>query len=441
LNAFPLNPQWAEQRDQSQLPAVPNDDQKNACVRRPDLPDCTAQTTVTDDQPPNLFWRALCGFIFSSKIHGHVDWTPATYYGAVNWIHLNWGDSDYNFRLFPEEDSLATQHGVTQNNNDLGGSKYMEVEFDSRETAGRFGTPTWRAFADAAASLDPDDMKHWLDPQHGEASPLAVVTGLFNLDCEHDCRSEMHPVYAIAVERNDSTDDNTWAILVRNWGNGGSCSGLNQQLELPSNQLNVLLPSKGGKAPVVLWNKVEFAVSNPTITFPKQAFIQGLGYVLTFTLPDPAARPLIELTLHLQWPKGTVMPRLKLPLPHVTAALSDAAGPKPGSEENAESYLASLFRRIGTQPEGLTPTKFAALAPAQQNHLVSPPRVAGVTTFRAPTTPPAKTGPPPASRVKGVSDEVKLKEDNVMFRSLCAAYRGKNQTLPTDKIRVNLPFW
>ena len=61
----------------------------------------------------------------------------------------------------------------------------------------------------------------------------------------------------------------------------------------------------------------------------RSAAIQGLGYVLTFTLPAPAARPLFELSLHLQWPKGTVMPRVKLRLPHVTAALSDAAGPKP----------------------------------------------------------------------------------------------------------------
>ena len=434
LNAFPLNPQWAEQRDHHQLPTLPNDEQQNVCVRRPDLPTCTAQATVRDDKPPNLFWRAACGLILSSKIHGHVDWTPATYFGALNWIHLNWGDSDYNFRLFPEEDNLATQHGLTQNNEDLNGNKYIEVEFDSRETAGRLGTPTWKAFAEAAESPDPDRMKRWLDPQHGETSPFALVTGLFNLDCEHDCRSELHPLYAMAIETNDSPDDDTWAILVRNWGNGGSCSGLNQQLELGGGQFNLVLPNASGKAPAMLWDKLEFAVSNLAIPFPKLAFIQGVGYVLTFTLPDPAERPLIELVFHLRWAKGTIAPRVRLPLPSVPAGMANAAGPRTESEESAESYLASLFQRIGRQPGGSNPAMFEVPPPSLQDHLVTPPRLSAITKFRAPATLPTTSAQPPTLRFKGVSDEVKVKRDNAMFRSLCAAYREKDQTLPTDKI-------
>ena len=432
LNAMPLNPQWAEQRDANQLPPIPRDENQNVCVRRPDLKgQCTAEETATDDQPPNLFWRAVCSLVLESKIHGHVDWMPATYYGAINWIHVNWADSDYNLRLFPYDGNTPVQNGLTFNNNNLNGTQYIELEFDSAETSGRFGTSTWKAFDDAANSLDPDDMKRWLDPQHHENSPFAVVTGLFNLDCEHDCRSELHPLYSLAVETNPATDDNTWAILVRNWGNGGSCSGFNQQLELPGNQFQLLLPNSSGK-PTVLWDKTEFAVSNPSIPFPTMSYVAGTGFVLTFTLPDPTERALVELAIHLQWPKAKpAPPRMKLPLPAIAA---EAMAQPPGNEEDAESYVHALFQQVGGRSQVVAGAKLELLAMTARSKLATPAKPAKVRQFRSPKAQPAKPGQTFPSRVKSVPDTEKQKRDTALFRSLCAAYRAKGQKLPTDKV-------
>lgn len=432
---MPLNPQWAEQRDQHVLPPEPKDENLNACVRHPDIKgQCTAEDTLVDDQTPNLFWRALCAVVPGSKIHGHVDWIPSTFYGAVNWIHVNFGDGDYNFRMFPYDGSAAVQNGLTKNNNSLDGTQYIEMEFDSAETGNHFQTRTWREFDAAANSLDDADMKRWLDPQHHETSPFAVVTGLFNLDCEHDCRSELHPLYVLAVETNSSPGDNTWAILLRNWGNGGSCSGFNQQLQLPQNQFHLLLPHQGGK-PKVLWDKVEFAVSDQSIQFPTQAYIAGSGYVLTFTLPDPDSSPLVELVLHLQWPAGTpAPPRMKLALPVHPAMMADAIAPPAGSEEDAETYLHSLFTRVGAKPGAVLGVRMEALAPLVKDQTGKLPRQAPTTQFRAPKSAKVEPGQPAPFNVKSVSDPEKEKRDNNMFRSLCGAYRAKGQQLPTDKI-------
>jgi hypothetical protein len=426
LNGIPMNPEWAEQRDANQLPPAPKDESQNVCVRRPDLNEqCTAQKVLVDDQTPNLFWRAICAFVPDSKIHGHVDWMPATYYGAVNWIHMNFGDADYNLRMFPYDGTTPVQNGLTLNNNNLNGTQYIEMEFDSNETSGRFRTKTWKDFDDAANSLNPDDMKAWLDPQHKEDSPFAVVTGLFNLDCEHDCRSELHPVYALAVETNPSADDNTWAILVRNWGSGGSCSGFNQQLDLSNSQFNLVLPNTVGN-PSVIWNEVEFAVSDKSIPFPKMSFVSGVGFVLTFTLPDPNKRPLVELALHLKWPAGKpTPPRVKL-----APAAAMAMAPSRSSEEDAGSYVGALFERVGARPataEGRL--RAMAIAPAG-NQLVTPPQQAKVKKFRSPKTAAAQK----PAQVTPVADREKDRRDTAMFRNLCAAYRNKGEQLPSDKV-------
>jgi hypothetical protein len=300
---------------------------------------------------------------------------------------------------------------------------------------GRFQTKAWRDFDDDASSFDSHDMKKWLDPKHHENSPFAVVTGLFNLDCEHDCRSELHPLYALAVETDPSTDDNTWAILVRNWGNGGSCSGFNQQLQLPGNQFQILLPNSAGK-PTVLWGKdeTEFAVSNPSIQFPTLSYISGTGLVLTFSLPDPNQGALVELALHLRWPKGKpAPPRMKLALPARAALMADAVAPPPGREEDAESYLHQLFQGVGGKA-ALPKAKIEALSPHLKDQLKPPPPPSSIAEFRKPNKSAVQPGQTPSSRVKSVADVEKQRRDTNMFLSLCAAYRAKGEPLPSDKI-------
>ncbi len=424
LNGMPMSPEWAEQRDGEQLPPQPNNENTYKCVRHPDLkPDCTAQDVLVDDQTPNLFWRAICALEFSSKIHGHVDWMPATYYGAVNWIHINFGDADYNLRMFPYNGTAAVQNGLTRNNNNQDGTQYIEMEFDSNETSGRFETKTWRDFDDAANQLTGDAMKAWLDPQHQETAPFGVVTGLFNLDCEHDCRSELHPVYAMAVERDPNPSDNNWAILVRNWGDGGSCSGYNQQLVLPNNQYTLVLPNTTGN-PTVLWNEVEFAVSNKSIPFPKMSFVSGYGFVLTFTLPPPDQRALVELALHLKWPAGKPSPtRMKL---------AKEAMARPESEVDAGTYVQTLFENVGEEPQAAR-ARLRSMAVTAKNQHVTPAVQAKVEKFRSPKQQIAKAGQTMAAR-ESVADPQKQGRDAALFQSLCAAYRSKGKQLPNDKV-------
>jgi hypothetical protein len=59
---------------------------------------------------------------------------------------------------------------------------------------------------------------------------FAIVTGLFNLDGVHRFHAELHPVYMMAVlissTRGDSLHEREkWAIMIRNLGNQGDCSG------------------------------------------------------------------------------------------------------------------------------------------------------------------------------------------------------------------------
>jgi hypothetical protein len=427
-NGMPQNPQWAEQRDAHQEPPVPSDENQNSCVRQPETKTCTAQDAKVDDKPPNLFWLAVCALEFSSQIHGHVDWMPATYYGEVNWIHINPGDDDYNLRMFPYEGTTPVPNGFTLKNNSLSGQQFIEMEFDSNEVASRFKTPTWIAYDQAANAADPNVMKKWLDPRYGEtSSPFGVATGLFNLDCEHDCRSELHPVYALAIERDPTPSDNNWAILLRNWGNGGSCSGFNDELTLSNNQFRLLLPNTTG-APAVLWDETEFAVSNPSIPFPEQSYISGVGLLLTFTLPDPSQRSLIELSLHLRWPKGKAAPqRPKLPLPALQANLVASTA----TPEDAGDYVATLFDKVGGKAASTAGFRAELLAPVQDQLVAPTPELkAGkIKQLRAP-----KKKPAAQALVNQVADAVKQSRDDAQFRALCNAYRAKGEKLPVDKV-------
>jgi hypothetical protein len=62
------------------------------------------------------------------------------------------------------------------------------------------------------------------------------------LDCEHDCRSEVHPVDGFAVEASDHADDNVWVMFVRNWGNEGFCSQFDHQMHFADNKITLMLP-------------------------------------------------------------------------------------------------------------------------------------------------------------------------------------------------------
>jgi hypothetical protein len=161
-----------------------------------------------------------------AKIHGHVNWGPATYKGTVVWDGLA-VDHDQNFLLVPMDGSSQSKAGLT-----TGNDKNIELEFNTRETLQAVEplSPFWER-------LKRGDLTRQEEYHRG------VVIGLLNLDCVHLCKSELHPVYAIAVLTNiDPTHQtDTWELFVRNWGNQGECSDHHNLLLLSSNVVKLHL--------------------------------------------------------------------------------------------------------------------------------------------------------------------------------------------------------
>lgn len=436
LNRLPTNPVWATQLSNPQQlppPASPED-----CVREPNLPVCTDQIP-SPPEPRNkdvaLFPNILiCGWNFQAKIHGHANWLPASYTGAVQWWNFA-DDGDYNFALLP-----GNYQGLTQYNDELpGGSafRFIELEFDSAETADRFTTPWWTAFKQTVDAGNFGAIQALLSPGDPSRAPQAVVTGLFGLDCEHDCRSEVHPVYALAIETNDSAEDDTWAIFVRNWGDEGFCSALDHQMEFDQNQVRLFLP-RMSKGSFTVLPSSEFAASDPAVAqFPAITLVQGQGTQLTFNLPPPEQHPLAELVLHLKWTGDTYKrPKVKIRnLAHAMTSLrSQQTSPAESAAgtQDAEAYLGQLYRNkmhlqprtLRLSPEAVPAQKTAAAAvPAsvQVKNATSQEVASELKGIKVPRT-------PSVSRVASA----KLMRDCEYIRAVCSAY---DNNPPGDKVR------
>src|SRR5262249_40245419 len=186
-NGLSLNPKWGAQRiDPSALP------NPQLCPRRdPGSYPCTNQFTHQDSG-----WFG-CG--------PHINWFGATYEGKVYWQDHS-SDDDYNIKLTREDRAgYTTAH-----------ADHILCEFDSDETIDHFSTPWWSRFHRAVDEGDAR-ARQMMD------GSFAIVTGLAGLDCEHGCWSELHPVWALAMNVQPSLEDDLWAIFVRNWGNEGFC--------------------------------------------------------------------------------------------------------------------------------------------------------------------------------------------------------------------------
>ena len=117
--------------------------------------------------------------------------------------------------------------GLTVNNH----TGVIECEFDSDETIDNFqlaGLPWWQAFK-AAVDADgcvgcfdligfsdqgPFPNGHFATQMMGGTNGVfAIVTGLMGLDCGHSCQSELHPVYALAMNVQPSTQSGSSRIF------------------------------------------------------------------------------------------------------------------------------------------------------------------------------------------------------------------------------------
>jgi len=291
--------------------------QYDACIQRPYLKapggpgqeSCTVQDTVVDT--PDDFPNVLCFFYPGSTVHGHVDWTVASASGHLSWLNLA-DDGDYNFRFVPQQQSTAPQQdrGLTTNNNrvaDGSSPRYTELEFASSEVADQFRTPWWQGLASLVDPLNLPALSKYIHPPDPDKDPFVVTLGLFGLDCEHDCRSEFHPVYALAIQLDENPSSNTWAIFVRNWGDEGFCSSLNHELNLVDQKMSLLLPWPGAKGLTADVEQMSPAAALPTTGLLQDENGRGEGALVTFSLPKPSERGLVEVLLRLQWKGGAAI--------------------------------------------------------------------------------------------------------------------------------------
>jgi hypothetical protein len=299
-NKSPLNPEWGSQARTGHLPSQCGSDQPY---------DCTGQKPVKDS--PKGLNDAFCALAaIGQPFHGHADWGVAEFRGAIGWLNFNVFDGDYCWALQPDHLEGVTDDNFPQNPKE---PQFLELEFDSRETAPHFGDEPdakwWPKLSDNALegflSGSFDDLDKFLHPgspeKEKEYLACGVVTGLFGLDCDHGCRSEVHPVYTLALQTNEDPADNEWVVMVRNWGAGGFCSAWND--EVTAQQIVVNLPVTSDTGPTDV--KIEQFAGTADVGCPTYGYAAGEGEKLVFDLPAPTPEKqgMAVMVVKMQWPK------------------------------------------------------------------------------------------------------------------------------------------
>ncbi len=346
-NGYLLNPVWTTQQGSPGALADPA-----ICGGKPWTSACTSQTTWIDDS-----WK--CAGV--GTLGGHANWAPVSYTGTAYWNnHSNPGaDDDYNVDLYRDDHAGLTVG--SEKSETLGKAPVLHMEFDSDETIDHFSTPWWSAFHSAVDGGKAKAQK-MIDGNR------AVALGLMGLDYAHSGGSELHPVFALAVETAPGFDDNAWAIFVRNRGNEGYCGSGNE--ELGSKRITLLLSHPGATNVEIVADTFLFgpndlsAARAAEVSGPDVALLYNVGALVTFTLPDAQAGARINGSLHLRWKtanaalaaaKATLLNRVDLK----TLIANEAS-------HNAKAHVPPKSPEGVTEPEEVAAAKIAALSPRQR---------------------------------------------------------------------------
>jgi hypothetical protein len=440
-NGAARNVDWAPQLQGR----IPNPDDCNS--GQPYSSSCTQNAPFQDE--PSAGHQAFCWIGKRSSgsqasFFGHADWMIAQYDGSIGWFNLG-DDFDYGLMMVPGTLPQGTnnEHGITSNNNHVGDSnspQYMEMEIASDEVDDVF-TGWWDKFQLAARSdNDAKEMAHLFHPGKEQTLACGTALGLFGLDCDHGCRSELHPVYALAIQRTEDPSDNEWSVMVRNWGTGGYCSQYND--ELAATSLSLVLPYNSSQPPtsVEIQDFATASDSGPAVSCPKVYFQNGQT-ILNVTMPPPGNSPVAAFTLKIQWPAGAHA----VDCPHVrvepggsnTLFRTEIAPPSRKGQDykgEGEGYMGQLLRGtkqgrrvdlekdiLPTLPTGQVPKhkQPLLLAPAPNSCRGNIPVIAGV---------------PPAATVAAVQklkkDPRKQARDDLLRSYICRQYRTGNTELP-----------
>jgi hypothetical protein len=252
------------------------------------------------DVPPGFLTECTFAPGFG-QLHGHVNWAPATFEGELSWIEHS-ADQDEGLQLKTLSDYDRSQRfagntdfgrvGGILTRDSQGLADYKDalwLEFASYETVEDFP---------ALRDSSHEDWKNLEDLLSAAQRHTAIVTGLLNLDCVHECHTELHPVLTLAFRTNDETSaDDRWGIFVRNSGNEGDCSADAHYLSRDS--YTFFLPAPTGatlQIPEVKNRDTAFMASEAGITWSISAppRSRGPGVLLRFSFAPAACTQIHE---------------------------------------------------------------------------------------------------------------------------------------------------
>lgn len=341
VNGFEFNPRWAWQITNTGVP-----DPNQLCFKDGKFQGCTTDATELDE--PRFPNSATCAFGEGTGTKGHINWRPATYTGRIDWGEYAI-DGDYCLELTPPNDNGLTAH-----------RKALHVEFDASETVRYFNTSWWKKFRSVVGTRISGTGKEEKEFIKGMR---AIVIGRLNLDCVHGCYTELHPVYALAinvetkVDSGNGTVDEVWAIFVRNWGNQGWCSHKQHYLNLEpnGNKLSLLLPwgpdTPTGPAALsyeVLTDHTKFLANSAQASGPEYSIAGTQGILVSFNLPRAKDKARVHGELHLRWrfPK-TIAEQPSSAAAAVPSTATATSSTEPQKEEVEERLLLEALGEEG----------------------------------------------------------------------------------------------
>jgi hypothetical protein len=441
-NGLPYNPQWSWQQvpaNQGQIPSTSlcHEFSERASILGlptvgmvPYFSDCTDQTDLNSVDEPDGFNATICGWgkggpFMSGSFVGHLNWFPVTVEGQASWgDHSAWRDDDYTFTFNSDEQGNPLS---------VNGRPGMHVEFDSDETIDHFKSDEWTAFHQAVDNNGTDLAKQLFDGH-------TILTGMSGLDGEHDLKSELHPLYAIATLRDNyenTLGHDVWLIFVRNRGDEGYCSS--QLWDAGFEDYTFRLPWVTGMTAVEAdWSDTQFegteGTSGPTVSAIDPP-AKASGVYVTFHLGPASSTPFIDGALHLIWTGQPVRPSGLPPinggsaasrLPRARTSTSLPAMAAGGEDDEVEQKIEAAVKQLSPDQRAEV-AKARAVAPGAQ-----------VATHRLGPGGPVKTitAPPPIMRIsrlhaiKAGPATIKTERDAVQMRALCAAANNAPSGLP-----------
>jgi hypothetical protein len=436
-NGFPLNARWGKQvPDINRIP-----DPLGDCrgLGTDNMSACSSVFSGTDG--PGVGYDVLrlldpdiCRAGGPSGFNGHANFVVATYEGKVTFIDhkdfTDFGDDDYAFYLEPRD-----RGGVTTANGkrDQFGEG-IEIEFDASDTIDLFNSAWWNDFHQIVDDDQPNASSVF--PERSDA----IVTGLLDLDCGERCKSELHPIYAMAVrvkefQVGDALDE-VWAIFARNFGDEGGCGSSQHEINLPG--FIFTLPWRPGATGVMPGELTEFETFPVAGEAPTIWVAAGKSVMIAFHLSAARASGsnwrFVDGALHLLWQgpvtsparrarlaAGVLRPAGAPALPASTPAVPVATEAKPIPRAFAALSIDDR-RALRASQRATLPSKAGVKLPPPRMiaRAAAPREVAG-----APAHPIAVPFRPRIVPVKAAPDPGRLQRIEMVRAALCKANHDK----------------